>query len=83
MNMINAPHTITTESNQDITIMRRATEILNKDKARERETEREEGEEGRQKRTSTDSSSIVCVVFLHFFSSVSVASRTKREQTLS
>lgn len=34
--MINAPHTITTESNQDITIMRRATEILNKDKARER-----------------------------------------------
>lgn len=37
MNMINAPHTITTESNQDITIMRRATEILNKDKAREGE----------------------------------------------
>lgn len=75
--MINAPHTITTESNQDITIMRRATEILNKDKARERERERE----GRQKRTSTDSSSIVFVVFLHFFSSV--PSRTKREQTLS
>lgn len=37
MNMINAPHTITTESNQDITIMRRATEILNKDKAKEGE----------------------------------------------
>lgn len=37
MNMINSPHTITTESNQDITIMRRATEILNKDKDRERE----------------------------------------------
>lgn len=37
--MINAPHTdahtITMKSNQDITIMRRATEILNKDKARE------------------------------------------------
>lgn len=44
MNMINAPHTITTESNQDITIMRRATEILNKDKAREREGEREGGQ---------------------------------------
>lgn len=44
MNMINAPHTITTESNQDITIMRRATEILNKDKARERRRERERGQ---------------------------------------
>lgn len=46
MNMINAPHTITTESNQDITIMRRATEILNKDKARKRERKR--GREGGQ-----------------------------------
>lgn len=75
--MINAPHThahtITMKSNQDITIMRRATEILNKDKAREQESER-----GRQKRISMQSSSIV---FLRCLGSV--PSRTGREQTLS